>query len=126
MHKVKHRTLVERVTIAVSLTIGELAELHSISQRTLRFYEARGLLKPDRRGAVRLYNPSQVARVKAIVGRRRLGFTVAEIAIALATYGAPLPRLSPGEVEEPIGHLKAQHAITVAAIAELRAMLPNG
>lgn len=106
------------------LTIGEVAEIYGVSFPTLRFYEETGLLAPERRGAIRLYHPSQVARVKAILERRRLGFTLAEIAIALAIYGAPLPRLSPGEVEEQIDHLHAMLAQIDVAIAELKAKLP--
>jgi DNA-binding transcriptional MerR regulator len=64
------------------LQIGEVAERTSVTQRTLRFYEEKGLLRPPTRmeGGFRLYSEDDVRRVKHI---RRLqdllGVTLAEI-----------------------------------------------
>ena len=64
------------------LQIGEIAERTGVTQRTLRFYEEKGLLKPPTRmeGGFRLYSEDDVARVTQI---RRLqdllGLTLAEI-----------------------------------------------
>ena len=64
------------------LQIGEVADRTGVTQRTLRFYEERGLLKPPTRmeGGFRLYSEDDVARVTQI---RRLqdllGLTLAEI-----------------------------------------------
>ena len=50
------------------LQIGEVAERTSVTQRTLRFYEEKGLLKPPSRmdGGFRLYSEADVKRVNQI------------------------------------------------------------
>ena len=64
------------------LQIGEVAERTGVTQRTLRFYEEKGLLKPPTRmeGGFRLYSEDDVRRVEQIKRLQKLlGFTLAEI-----------------------------------------------
>ena len=64
------------------LQIGEVAERTSVTQRTLRFYEEKGLLKPPSRldGGFRLYSEDDVRRVEEIKRLQTLlGFTLANI-----------------------------------------------
>ena len=64
------------------LQIGEVADRTGVTQRTLRFYEERGLLKPPSRmdGGFRLYSDDDVARVEQIKRMQSLlGLTLAEI-----------------------------------------------
>lgn len=64
------------------LQIGEVADRTGVTQRTLRFYEERGLLKPPSRmeGGFRLYSENDVARVEQIKRLQSLlGLTLAEI-----------------------------------------------
>src|SRR5918992_2811187 len=64
------------------LQIGEVADRTGVTQRTLRFYEERGLLKPPSRmeGGFRLYSEDDVARVEQIKRLQNLlGLTLAEI-----------------------------------------------
>jgi DNA-binding transcriptional MerR regulator len=64
------------------LQIGEVAERTGVTQRTLRFYEEKGLLRPPSRmdGGFRLYSEEDVKRVERI---RRLqdllGISLADI-----------------------------------------------
>src|SRR3990172_3729215 len=63
------------------LQIGEVAERTGVTQRTLRFYEEKGLLKPPTRleGGFRLYSEDDVRRVEQIKQLQSLlGFTLAE------------------------------------------------
>ena len=69
-----------------SYTIGDLAREFGVSLRTLRFYEDRGLLKPQRAGASRLYDGAQRARLELILKGKQLGFTLAEFS---AFWSAP-------------------------------------
>jgi DNA-binding transcriptional MerR regulator len=65
-----------------SLQIGEVAERTGVTQRTLRFYEEKGLLKPPTRmeGGFRLYSEEDIERVEQIKRLQQLlGFTLAEI-----------------------------------------------
>jgi DNA-binding transcriptional MerR regulator len=64
------------------LQIGEVADRTGVTQRTLRFYEERGLLKPPTRmdGGFRLYSETDVGRVEQIKRMQNLlGLTLAEI-----------------------------------------------
>ena len=64
------------------LQIGEVAERTGVTQRTLRFYEEKGLLKPPTRmeGGFRLYSEADIQRVDRIRRLQQLlGFSLAEI-----------------------------------------------
>jgi len=64
------------------LQIGEVAERTGVTQRTLRFYEEKGLLNPPSRmeGGFRLYSEDDIERVDKIRQLQKLlGFSLAEI-----------------------------------------------
>ncbi len=64
------------------LQIGEVAGRTGVTQRTLRFYEEKGLLRPPSRmdGGFRLYSEEDVKRVAHIRRLQNLlGLTLAEI-----------------------------------------------
>ncbi len=67
---------------AARYQIGEVAERTGVTQRTLRFYEEKGLLRPPERmeGGFRLYSDEDVLRIEYIRRLQQyLGFTLAEI-----------------------------------------------
>jgi len=62
--------------------IGEVAERTGVTQRTLRFYEEKGLVNPPQRmdGGFRLYSEEDVNRIEYIKKLQDLlGFTLSEI-----------------------------------------------
>ena len=64
------------------LQIGEAAERAALTQRTLRYYEEKGLLSPPSRmdGGFRLYTPDDMERIDRIKQLKELlGFSLAEI-----------------------------------------------
>ena len=64
------------------LQIGEVAERTGVTQRTLRFYEEKGLLRPPSRmdGGFRLYSEEDVKRVEMIRRLQQLlGVSLADI-----------------------------------------------
>lgn len=64
------------------LQIGEAAERASLTQRTLRYYEEKGLLNPPTRmdGGFRLYSREDMERIDRIRQLKELlGFSLAEI-----------------------------------------------
>lgn len=69
-------------------TIGELAEEFDVTTRTIRFYEAKGLIKPARRGVARCYGRRDRARLKLILRGKNLGFSLEAIAQYLQLYDA--------------------------------------
>ena len=99
--------------------IGEVAERTGVTQRTLRFYEERGLLKPPSRmeGGFRLYSEGDVQRVQEIRRLQNLlGLSLAEIKEmveadeALQQIRAEYRR--DAEVEQRIEQLTQARAIT--------------
>lgn len=67
-----------------SYTIGELSKSYGISLRTIRFYEEKGLLTPQRRGTNRrTYSVEDVRRLDFIVSCRQTGIAVDAIAMLL-------------------------------------------
>jgi DNA-binding transcriptional MerR regulator len=69
-------------------TIGELAAAHDITTRTIRFYEAKGLISPARRGVARSYSRRDRARLTLILRGKNLGFSLEEIVQFLTMYDA--------------------------------------
>jgi DNA-binding transcriptional MerR regulator len=59
-------------------TVRELADEVGVTTRTLRFYEAEGLLRPDRVGTNRVYSQRERARLRLILRGRRFGMTLGE------------------------------------------------
>lgn len=59
--------------------VGELADELGITTRTLRFYEAEGLIAPERCGTARVYHPREHARMRLILRGKRFGMSLPEI-----------------------------------------------
>jgi DNA-binding transcriptional MerR regulator len=81
-----------RAVPAQTWSIAELATEYDVTLRTIRFYEDRGLLTPERRGTVRVYHPRDRVRLGLILRGKRLGFSLDEIATIVDMYDA-----EPGE-----------------------------
>jgi DNA-binding transcriptional MerR regulator len=107
-------------------TIGDMARTFKVSLRALRFYEDRGLLKPDRHGFVRLYDAKQRSRLKLILKGKRLGFTLTGIMEMLKKHNDSEPldfeeTLEPLRVATQIEELERKRSGLDIAIQELRA-----
>ena len=62
-------------------TISELAESLELSPSTIRYYEEKGLISPERTpGNQRVYTPKDRARLKLILRGKRFGCSLEEIA----------------------------------------------
>lgn len=99
-------------------SIGSLAKSAGVLTSTVRYYERRGLLKPESRSAgnYRQYGEASVQRLKFVRSAQSAGFTLADIAFLLRfREGDPAPckkiqelteaRL--GQVDEQIQQLRA-------------------
>lgn len=69
-----------------SYNISQLAEEFSVTTRTLRFYEEKGLLTPTREGQNRVYSAADRVRLKLILRGKRLGFSLEESAAIIDLY----------------------------------------
>jgi DNA-binding transcriptional MerR regulator len=70
----------------------ELAVAAGVTPRTVRFYEAQGLLQPQRAGIMRVYTYRDRARLALIRRSKRLGFSLQDIADVLALYNVDQER----------------------------------
>ena len=59
--------------------ISDLAKEFDIPTRSIRFYEDEGLIQPERKGSMRIYNRRDRTRLKLILRGKRLGFSLTEI-----------------------------------------------
>ena len=82
------------------MTIRQMCDAFDVTPRTLRFYEARELIFPQRRGQHRLYDRRDRARLILILRGKRFGFSLEQIRQLLQLY-------------EPGGTNRAQIAATI-------------
>jgi len=70
------------------ISIGNLARTIGVTTRTLRYYEEMGIMSPPRRleGAVRVYTPEDVRKLKFILRLKELGLTIKEMQELDAVY----------------------------------------
>lgn len=90
--------------------IADLAREFDVTTRTIRFYEDRGLIEPDRDGQRRIYTPRDRVRLRLIMRGKRLGFSLDEIREMIDLYD-----VGPGEI--------AQLRLFIAKIRERRDLL---
>jgi DNA-binding transcriptional MerR regulator len=106
-------------------TVPELADDLGITPRTIRFYEQKGLLNPQRAGTTRVYTRQDRAKLLLILRGKRLGFSLKEIADYLDLYGADPTqaeqiRMLLGRVRERISDLEEQRQALDVTLDELR------
>ena len=103
-------------------TVGELADDLGVTTRTLRFYEAEGLISPKRSGANRIYDARDRTRLKLILRGKRFGMTLAEIREIVNMYdGATSSERR--QLEKLLGRLDDIAADLRARQADLRRTL---
>lgn len=95
-------------------TISDLAREYDVTLRTIRHYEALGLLAPERRGSVRVFHPRDRIRLELVLRGRRLGFSLDEIARIVNMYDD-----RPGEAGQ-LAYLLEQIEVRRAELARMR------
>jgi DNA-binding transcriptional MerR regulator len=73
----------------VTYSISDLAGEFDVTTRTIRFYEEKGLLNPQREGTRRIYSPADRTRLRLILRGKRLGLSLDESADIIGMYGTP-------------------------------------
>jgi DNA-binding transcriptional MerR regulator len=76
-----------------ALTIGQLAKQTGLTTKTIRYYEARGLLPEPERSAAgyRLYSEQDAERLVFIQRAKRLGFSLDDVADILTLHAQHQP-----------------------------------
>jgi len=105
-------------------SVTELAKELEITTRTLRFYEDRGLVTPQRAGTTRIYSRRDRARMILILRGKRLGFTLREIKDYLDLYDldhsqSEQLRVLAVAVDERIARLEKQRLALEETLTEL-------
>lgn len=104
--------------------IGEMAKKYGVTLRTLRFYEDKGLLNPQRDGSTRLYTRRDKARLKLILLGRKVGFSLRDVKQMMDLYdptgsNTKQLRLALDKSEKQLARLQKQRALMDDAINEL-------
>ncbi|MFT5135506.1 MAG: DNA-binding transcriptional MerR regulator [Arenicella sp.] len=74
--------------MTTSFSIRDLAQEFSVTTRTLRFYEEKGLLKPSRNKQTRSYSNADRTRLRLILRGKRLGLSLEESSDIILMYNS--------------------------------------
>lgn len=110
------------------MTIRQMCDSYDVTPRTLRFYEARELIFPERRGQHRLYDRRDRARLTLILRGKRFGFSLEQIRQLLELYepgGRNHAQISAtvDAARERLADMERQYAELKDAIVDLRAQI---
>lgn len=113
------------------MTIREMCDAFDVTPRTLRFYEAKELLFPQREGQRRWFTRRDRARLKLILRGKRFGFSLEDIRQLLDLYDLGDNQYTQLARSYEIGQerleaMKAQRAELDTAINELEDQLGWG
>ena len=109
-------------------SIAEAADALGVTQRTLRFYEDKGLIAPERVGTMRAYSKRDMGRMQLILRGKRLGFSIREIGEFLSLYdedeGAKVEQMRhlQSRIHQRLAELVEQQTAIEQTIAELQQM----
>ncbi len=109
---------------AALYSVSQLARQLGVTARTIRFYEDKHLISPQRAGTTRVYTHRDRARLMLILRGKRLGFSLREIKEFLDLYDVDpahhvqLRQLLAG-VRKRMGTLREQRAAIDESMAEL-------
>jgi len=113
------------------MTIRQMCDAFDVTPRTLRFYEAKELLFPQRDGTRRLFTRRDRARLTLILRGKRFGFSLEDIRQILDLYDRDgsnhAQTIRTYELaQQRLAQMEAQRAELDVAIAELKAELDVG
>jgi DNA-binding transcriptional MerR regulator len=103
--------------------IAEMAREFGVTPRTIRFYEAEGLLAPLRDGQRRIYRGRDRTRLRLILRGRRLGFRLAEVREIVGLYDAPTGEV--GQLAYLLDKIAARKADLEAKRRDIEASLDD-
>jgi DNA-binding transcriptional MerR regulator len=108
-------------------SIGELAAQLKVSTRTIRFYEQRHLITPERAKGARVYGRRDRARMQLILRGKNLGFTLDVIREYLTLYDADPDQVTQTQmflekVDSSIADLESKKVDIERTLEELKAL----
>ena len=103
--------------MTTTYSIRTLAREFDVTARTLRFYEAEGILHPERRGTTRLFSEQDRERLALALRGRRLGMSLEEIRGFIDLYDAE-PREDARQTLQRLARIRAHRQQVMARIAD--------
>jgi DNA-binding transcriptional MerR regulator len=108
------------------MLIGELAASLGVSPRTLRLYEARGLMPAPARASngYRAYGEDAIRRARLVVGLRGIGLsleTIEKLIAESARPGGGMRRALAGILDERISEVSLELAVLQGRLDDLEA-----
>jgi len=112
-------------SVPATYSIRDLAQEFGVTTRSLRFYEEKGLLSPDRHKQTRTYDHADRTRLKLILRGKRLGFSLDESAEIINMYDPKAGndnqmRVLLGKVREKCEQLQEQQKDLETMLEDLR------
>ena len=108
--------------------ISELAKEFAVSTRTIRFYEDKGLLTPERVNSARIFSRRDRARLALILRAKAIGASLSDIKHFLDLYGEAgegqrnQMEYLIGRLDEEMAELERKKALIDDTLRELAAM----
>ncbi|UPQ89997.1 MerR family DNA-binding transcriptional regulator [Vibrio sinaloensis] len=102
--------------------ISDLAKEFDITTRSIRFYEDEGLIQPERKGSMRIYNRRDKTRLKLILRGKRLGFSLAEIRELFELYDT---HQGDTQLKEMLKIIDEKEALLMRQLEDIRSMLED-
>ena len=112
--------------------IGELARELGVSTRTIRFYEEKGIVNPERKGNTRIFKRRDKVRLILALRGKRLGFSLDEVSEYLELYSTKSKNNSKqneyliNKINDAVNMLeqkKQEIEITVIELKEMKAVV---
>jgi len=105
-------------------SVSQLARQLGVTARTIRFYEDKDLITPQRAGTTRVYSHRDRARLVLILRGKRLGFSLREVKEFLDLYDADphhklQTRTLQNSVRKRIAKLREQRAAIDESLSDL-------
>jgi DNA-binding transcriptional MerR regulator len=105
----------------VTYSIGELAREFNITTRSIRYYEAVGLVAPIRRGKTRIYSRRDRIRLLLTLRGKRLGFSLAECKELIDLYDTTSSNKNK-QLQAVIGKVNQKRAELDQQLADIKAI----
>ena len=108
-------------------TIGELSREFGVTSRTIRFYESKGLIAPERKGTARSYSRRDRAQLILVLRGKNLGFTLEEIKEYLDLYATDTTQMAQlqhllAKIDDRVALLRRKKADLDRTQSELKAI----
>ncbi|MEE4662056.1 MAG: MerR family DNA-binding transcriptional regulator [Halieaceae bacterium] len=106
---------------ATHYRISELASEFDITPRTIRFYEEKGLLNPERDGQTRLFRPADRVRLALILRGKRCGLSLDESREIIEMYEPGQSNVE--QLHSLLDKVRERRDVLTAQLADIKDMM---